>query len=86
MGMAQGKGEDCARDAPTSPQTTSPREKAHPITCTLRLRAEAKGWRWAEPEKSRSPVTTGAGQWHPAIPAWRQREDDFGRADPTASR
>lgn len=43
MGTAQGKGQDCARDAHTSPQTPSPGEAAHPITCTAAVWGMGKG-------------------------------------------
>lgn len=43
MGTAQGKGEERTRDAHTSPQTASPREVAHPITCTAAAQGRGKG-------------------------------------------
>lgn len=43
MGTAQGKGEEHTRDAHKSPQTASPREVAHPITCTAAAQGRGKG-------------------------------------------
>lgn len=78
METAQGKGEDCTRNAHTSPKTTSAR--LTPSATPLRVRdGTRQGQRRAGAPLPHSPAPGTKRSWRP------QREYDFGGEETTAS-
>lgn len=89
MGTAQGKGEDCPRDAHASPQTPSPREVARPIACTAAVQGTGKrtaSGRATHGREEQEPSYDTAWPVAPSPCRVETTREDFSGEETTASR